>query len=200
MPLPFLAAAGIGAGVGAIANMFGESEEEKRNRQRREMIAGFLKEMERNRKQASDEKMQSNRDLSSNQADRRQAVNQKLTSEGFSPIGSVASNEKDLIAGNIHEKDSISNLLAKMNSQVQSEVDQTNAGMETEPDMFSRALSGGIKGFNMGSDIFGAATNMINPLDDTQKKKQTGDSLESLMDYTKKRKLKTTPQGLELPY
>ena len=63
MPIPFLAAAGIGAGIGALENVFGESEEEKANRQRREQVQAMLKAIERERAQGNEEKQNVSRDF-----------------------------------------------------------------------------------------------------------------------------------------
>jgi hypothetical protein len=69
MALPFLAAAGIGSLAGGLLNMFGESEEEKRNRLKRQQIEAMLKQMERERQLAQEEKKQSDRDASNYPSD-----------------------------------------------------------------------------------------------------------------------------------
>lgn len=166
MPFPFLAAAGIGAGVGALANILGESEEEKNNRMAKAKIAALLKQMEKERLLAQEEKTQSDRDFSGMVAERRGAVNQKYAQYGFSPSGTIASasNEKDLVRGNITNKSNIDLNFKKTKAAIQSEVDALNAGMQDEPSVFEKGLSGGIKGFNLGSDIYGAATGGIKDL------------------------------------
>jgi hypothetical protein len=156
MALPFLAAAGIGSLAGGLLNMFGESEEEKRNRLKRQQIEAMLKQMERERQLAQEEKKQSDRDASSSMADRRTAVNQKLSQYGYDPVGSIASNESDIIKANISNKANISQLMKERENEIQSVIDQLNATMEDEPSLLTRGLSGGLKGFNLASNIYGA--------------------------------------------
>jgi hypothetical protein len=171
------------------------------------MIAAFMKQMDRNRSDAFDEKTQSNRDLSGAESDRRQSTNQKLSQYGFSPIGSVASNEKDLVGANISEKANITAMLNKMNTQVQGEIDQTNAGMETEPGFGEKLFSGAVKGFNLGSSIYGAVTGNkdLNPGDDTTKNTTTtsgsdsGFNLQDIMNLQRKKKKLNKTGSVSLP-
>lgn len=208
MPLPFLAAAGIGAVAGAAENIFGESEEEKANRQKRQQITALLKSIERERARGFDEKVNVNRDFSSFVADRRQATNQKLSQEGFSPVGSVGSNEKDLVEGSIKQKEDIDSNVNKFASGVHSEVDQITAGMQTEPGFGEKLFSGAVKGFNLGSSIYGAAVGNkdLNP-DDTgntikklkDKSGNKGLGVEDIMNYMNRKKKLSKTGNVSLP-
>jgi len=139
--------------LGGVVNLLGDSEEEKRNQERRKRAKAMLQQMDRNKQLAQEEKNSNNREFASAITDRKNSMNQKLAQYGFDPVGSIASNEKDLVTGNIETNAAVDLKTNKVNNDIQSTIDQINAGMEEPESGISRFGGGLLKGFNLGSDV-----------------------------------------------
>lgn len=141
---------------GVINSVFGTSEEERRNEQRRKMIESYLRRQKENEARAAGYRTKSDTTYSGRINDRRAGVNMKLAESGVDPVGSMYSNEKDLVNANVQEKANIDENTAEQNAQLMSGVDELNAGMETEPGFFENFISGGLKGMNHASGVMDA--------------------------------------------
>ena len=159
---PIITSALIGAGVKGISSLFGESEEEKRNKQRRRMLQAIRGQQEANVKRAETDKADANRDMSSEKADRRNTLSQKLAQYGYEPGGSIATNEKDLVLGNMRTKENIRSGLAEANQILDKQYTEIDAGMEDNPDPFSTFLGESISGASEGIK-FGQALGFLDP-------------------------------------
>jgi hypothetical protein len=159
---PIITSALIGAGIKGFSSLFGDSEEEKRNKQRQAAIKALRAQIARNLQQAGTEKLQSDRTFSGRVTDRRGALNSKLTSRGMDPIGSIYSNEEDLIEGNIGEKSAIDTRTAALNASVEDNIGELEAGVEEPEGGFSRFMGGAIEGANLGMG-FGKALGFLDP-------------------------------------
>jgi len=148
-----LAIAGIGAGIGALGNMLGESEEEKRNQMLKKKMEALNAMRERFKQQAAEDRKSSSRMYSGMIGERRGNLNQKLAQYGMNPSGSVYSNEKDLIDANLQERENIDKQQKEMESQISYQIDNINSEMVDEPSMFEKGLSGGISGFKQGLNL-----------------------------------------------
>lgn len=147
----------IAAGVGGIVNsVFGTSEEERRNEQRRKMIEAYLRRQKENEARAQGFRTKSDTTYSGRINDRRAGVNMKLAESGMDPVGSMYTNEKDLVNANVQEKANIDENLAGMNSELQRGIDELNAGMESGPGFLENFVSGGLKSMNLASGIMDA--------------------------------------------
>lgn len=144
------------AGAGAIGNILGESEEEKRNRERKQMIAAYLKRIDENNKRRQKEKEQSDLLYGGKVGERRSNYDAVLASKGLDVSGSNYANEKDLINANIYEKQGVDTRYDTMNADINSNIDMLNAGMEKTPGFaggVKNFLSGAVKGFTTGAGI-----------------------------------------------
>jgi len=147
----------IAAVVGGLTNsLFGTSEEDRRNEQRRKMIEAYLRRQKENEARAQGFRTKSDTTYSGRINDRRAGVNMKLAESGIDPVGSMYSNEKDLVNANLQDKANIDENLAGMNSELQGGIDELNAGMEEGPGFFENFVSGGLKGMNLTSGIMDA--------------------------------------------
>lgn len=160
--LPIVAAAGAGALLKGVSSLFGDSEEEKRNKVRRRMLQAIRGQQEANMKRAETDKANANRDMSSEKADRRNVLSQKLAQYGYEPGGSIATNEKDLVLGNMRQKENIMAGLNESNQLLDKQYGDINAGMEDNPDPFSTFLGEAIGGANEGIK-FGQALGFLDP-------------------------------------
>lgn len=151
--IPQLIAAGVG---GVVNSLFGTSEEDRRNEQRRKMIEAYLRRQKENEARAQGFRTKSDTTYSGRINDRRAGVNMKLAESGMDPVGSMYTNEKDLVNANVQEKANIDENLAGMNSELQGGIDELNAGMEEGPGFFENFVSGGLKGMNLTSGIMDA--------------------------------------------
>lgn len=145
-----------------ITSLFGESEEEKRNKQRRRAIQILREQMQRNEQKAEEDKAQTTRMFQGEKADRRNLLTQKLSQYGMDPTGSMAANEKDLVEGEIVSRANIDSQLKELNNAIQSQIGEIESGIETEESGFSRFLGEGIEGVNMGIN-FGKAFGFMDP-------------------------------------
>lgn len=181
------------AGLSAISGLFSDSEEEKRNKQREAMKRAYLQQIQRNVERARKMQQESDSLYSGRIADRRGNLNAKLGEYGLDPVGSMYSNEKDLIDANLQNKTSIEGNMTDTNNSLQGNIDMLNAEMEVPESGISKFIGGGIKGFNLGSQISGA----INP-------QGLGTNPEGIVDTVKslpKKRIKVTRDmyGLTMP-
>ena len=143
--------AALGGGLlRGVTSLFGDSEEERRNKQRRRMLQALRGQQEQNRKRAETDKASLNREMSSEKADRRNTLSQKLAQYGYEPGGSIATNEKDLVLGNIQGKDNVMARLEESNQMLDKQYSDIESGIEDTPDAFGTFLGEGIAGANEG--------------------------------------------------
>ena len=150
--------AALGGGLlRGVTSLFGESEEEKRNKQRQRLLQAIRDQQAGNKERAQKDKERMDRELSSEKADRRNVLSQKLAQYGYEPGGSIATNEKDLVLGNIKGKGDIEARLEEANALLQRQAGDVNAGIECEPDPFgtfvSEAIGGAAEGINFGKAL-----------------------------------------------
>lgn len=152
---PFVLPA-IGAGLGMVQGALGMSEEEKRNEERRKMILAYRQQMDRARIRAAENEKRTDAMYSGRIAERRGNLNAKMGEYGLDPVGSMYSNEKDLIDANVTQQDNIEGNMLEQTDALQGNIDGLNAQMETPESLGSKIIGGGLKGFNLGSQIGGA--------------------------------------------
>lgn len=145
-----------GAVGGMIQGALGMSEEEKRNEERRRMILAYREQMDRSRKRAAEQQKRTDAMYSGRITERRGNLNAKAAEYGLDPVGSMYSNEKDLIDANVTQQDNIEGNMMEQTDALQGNIDGLNAQMETPESLGSKIIGGGLKGFNLGSQVSGA--------------------------------------------